>query len=151
MLMDETVTTKIGRIRSKLTEVSDESREVLSEIVDLVEYLLTADKIVPTTEVPPIDKFIQKANIKKHSDKVLFIAYYLEEYKESESFTMKDIDEAYKMARLVPPKNLSDSILKLKERGLLIDTGKKEKRKSWRLSADGISFVGSRLGEEYAI
>ena len=151
MFMNETITTKIGRIRSKLTEVSDGSREVLSELVDLIEYLVAADKIVPSSEVPPIDKFIQKANIKKHSDKVLFIAYYLEEYERFESFTMKDVDKKYKMARLVPPTNLSDSIRKLKERGLLIATGKKEKLKSWRLSADGIIFVESRLGEEDAI
>jgi preprotein translocase subunit Sss1 len=149
--MDEIITSKISRIRSKLSQVSDESREVLSEVVDLIEYLATADKIVPTVKVPTIDEFIKKAKLKKHSDKVLCIAYFLEEYKRLESFTVKDIDGAYKMARLVPPKNLSDSILKLKERGLLIEIDKKKKLKFWRLSADGIIHVKSFLDEKNVI
>jgi hypothetical protein len=146
--MDEIITTKISQIRSKLSQVSDESREVLSEVVNLIEYLAGAEKIVPAVEVPTIDEFIRKAKLKKHSDKVLCIAYFLEEREELESFTVKDIDEAYKKARFVPPKNLNDTIQKLKGRGLLIEIGKKEKLKSWRLSSDGIDYVKSLFGDK---
>jgi hypothetical protein len=93
-------------------------------------------------------EFIQKTNPKKHFDKVLCLSYHLEKYKGLESFTVKDIDDAYKTARLVPPKNLSDYLIKLKGKGLLIEIGKKEKLKSWRLSVDGMQFVESLLGEE---
>lgn len=150
MPMDEIITTKISRIRSKLSQVSDGSREVLSEVVDLIEYLIEADKTVPAVRVPTIDEFIQKSNPKKHFDKVLCLSYLLEEYKRLESFTVKDIEDAYKKARLVPPKNLSDYLIKLKGKGLLIEIGKKEKLKSWRLSVDGMKFVKSLLGEEKA-
>ena len=146
--MDEIITAKISRIRSKLSQVSDVSREVLSDVVDLIEYLIETDKVVTAVRVPTIDEFTQKTNPKKHFDKVLCLSYLLEKYKGLESFTVKDVDDAYKKARLVPPKNLSDYLIKLKGKGLLIEIGKKEKLKSWRLSVDGMKIVESLLGEE---
>lgn len=146
--MDGEIAKRLNEIRKKTYQIEETTRDVLTDILDVIEYILESEK--PITKMPTVYEFMQKLNLKSHTNKVLCLAYFLEKYKQLESFSLNDIKEAYKEARLVMPKNINDYLYKLTtKKGYLIEVGKKEdKLKSWRLSADGIKFVESLLEGE---
>ncbi len=140
---------KLDEIRKKVQQIEGITKDVLIDILELIEQIIESKEIKRDRKAPTIYEFIRKLNLKSHTNKVLCLAYFLEKYKGLKALSLNDIKDAYSDARLVMPKNISDYLSKLTKKGYLIEVGKKEdKLKSWRLSIDGINFVESMLSEE---
>ena len=145
--VDEIIS-KLNEIRKKIQQIEGTTKDVLLDILDVIENIVESREIRIKSKMPTIYEFMQKLNPKSHTNKVLCLAYFLEKYKGLEELSLNDIKDAYKDARLVMPKNISDYLSKLTKKGYLIEVGKKDKLKSWKLSVDGIKFVESLLSEE---
>lgn len=87
-------------------------------------------------------EFVRGKNPKSHGDKILVFGYYLEKLRQYESFNLEDVEKCYQDARMPKTKNFSPYITRLIRQGYLMDsTEKKDNKKAWRLTKDGIDYV----------
>lgn len=91
----------------------------------------------PKGKPPTLPEFMDGRKIKYHRHKALRAGYYLEFYKERDSFTTEDIKESYKKCGFSLPSNMSDVLKKMYSRGLLREEGEEKGIKLWSLSNTG--------------
>lgn len=122
-------------------------------------YFLTSykkEEIKPMAEKPEdkltssVFNFLKEHNISKHSERVLFMSYYLYNYRNVDPINVDDIKEMYLEARIKEPANLTDTLNKQEKKGFLMAQGTKNNLKAYRLTMNGIKFVESHLREEFA-
>lgn len=85
-----------------------------------------------------------KGNPKRHTDRVLIFCYWLHHFKKIESYNVKDIETCYLEARILQPKNLSDSLNKVQKRGFIMPVSdEKDKMKTWVITQSGEDYINS--------
>lgn len=92
-----------------------------------------------------IKEFLLEKKPKNDVQKTLIIAYYIEKYKNIESFSINDIKDYLKLAKESIPINLNDKINLNIKKGFMIETGeKKGKIKNWTLTRTGLKFIENK-------
>lgn len=94
-----------------------------------------------------VREFIQRVGAKRHADKVLAFAYYLEKYVGKSEFTAADINNLYYEAKL-DTSNTSQAIINNIRRGYMMDApGQKKKaaKKRYMLTQTGEEHVEAKL------
>jgi len=87
-----------------------------------------------------IQELYHELNPKTGLDNVLLIAYY--NYTKERSFAVKDLLESYKILLLPAPSNPSDLINKNRSKGLIMLSGKDEKKNNlFSITRKGLSYV----------
>jgi len=107
----------------------------------------TASLVRPTTgKSVSIREFIQRLDLKKHTDITLAFGYYLEKHQGVAEFTPADINNCYYDAKM-EASNTSQMIIQNIKRGFLMASKKKgEKDKNrYTLTNTGERFVESKL------
>lgn len=100
------------------------------------------EQITQTEKPMSLGEFMNRINPKSHGDKILVFGYYLEKIKGYESFNLDDIEKCYQDARLPKTKNFSPYITHLIRQGYLMDSEqKKDNKKAWKLTKNGIDYV----------
>ncbi len=136
---------KLDELKSKIEKLNEPEKYIISSIVEILESLIVghyarteiAEKITPL-------EFIKRKKLESHSNRVVGLAYYLLKYNGVDSFTVKDIERMYEEARLIPPKNFSDTISKASKKGYFIECKEKiDGLKAWKISKDGIEYIES--------
>jgi len=94
---------------------------------------------------PSLAQLLKKANLKSDVDRALIAGYYLETFKEYQSFTAAEIKDAIRDARISPPSNPSDVIAKNIRKGVMMQAGDKDGRMAYVLTTDGAEFVEEQL------
>jgi hypothetical protein len=92
-----------------------------------------------------IREFIQRLDLKKHTDISLAFGYFLEKHQGVSEFTPADINNCYYEAKL-ESSNTSQMIIQNIKRGLLMPSKKKGPGKNrYTLTSSGEKFVESKL------
>jgi hypothetical protein len=107
-----------------------------------------AAKVVPSkgaTSVGELDELatlspvemLKKSDVKKDSEKVFLLTYYLFKVKRLETFTVADLRALINEARLEEPTNLNQRLNDLVTAGRLKEADEKDGRKAYTLSTTG--------------
>lgn len=92
-----------------------------------------------------LNEFLASKNPTSHKDRALLVAYYYLHSK-NEPVTRSELDEAYTLARMRRPKNLSDSIAKCVSKGYLVDyQDRKEGNRAWQITRTGEKYIQEKL------
>jgi hypothetical protein len=97
-----------------------------------------------------IREFIQRLDLKKHTDITLAFGYYLEKHQGVAEFTPADLNNCYYEAKL-ESSNTSQMIIQNIKRGFLMTSKKKgdKDKNRYTLTSTGEKFVESKLGAAY--
>lgn len=132
-----------------------EGTEALREhVAELEERVTELENRLDGTDNPAagadLRGFVESRNPSSHTERSLYIAYYLETNREQDEFTVDDIEGAYRECRVQPAGNMSDVLGRMEEREWLLRSGKKGQTQVWRLTATALNTVeeGSKDGSE---
>jgi len=139
--------TSIAQLKKDI-EDNKPDKLVIIEIANILEIIseqISTDILKIQDKQETLISYLKNKKFTQHSDIILDIAYFMERFKHIDSFTIEDIRKMYDEARIKPPVNLSDSIAKLEKfKGFLIECKeKKDGRKAWRLSSQGLNYIES--------
>lgn len=92
-----------------------------------------------------VAQFFKKISPKTDIDRVLAAGYFLEKFKNQESFTASEILEAVRGAKISPPSNTNDSINKNIKKGYMMPSGDREGKRAFVLTSDGEETLAELL------
>lgn len=138
---------QIDQLKNEIEENKSEKEVFLKivEILNLFQKQMSDSNFKIENGSRKIIDYLSQRNFSQHSDIILDIAYYLEHFKGVKCFSVDDIRLMYEDARRTPPKNINDYLGKLeRDRSLLIECKeRKDRRKTWKLSAKGLFYIES--------
>lgn len=140
--IEETVGNYTVRVRGK------SPKEVAKQIVDTANALGVSGTTRPgaSSKAKSVTEFINSLHPKTDNDRTLCCAHYLQNYRNTESITTKDLKAAYREAKLPTSTNPSRAIDENVKRGYLAPTGKKkEGYNSFYVTSDGTEYVQAGL------
>jgi hypothetical protein len=117
--------------------------EAGKDIMELSETPALANSISRdyTNSYDSIATFLKEKSFGKEVERVLGVAYFIDQEEGVSPFTVKDIEAKYTNARITKPKNISDAINKNITKGYLCESKeKKDSLKSFYLSTSGIEW-----------
>lgn len=96
------------------------------------------------TDIEPsmaLNEFLASKKPESHIDRVLLVAYYYQ-HSRNEPTTRAELSDAYTIARMSRPQNLSDIIGKCARKGYLTEylPGKEDKR-AWQITQTGEKYL----------
>lgn len=126
--MEERVAALEGRIFDIEANVTNTSQKVGAKTLSIKEYILAKR---------PIDD----------NQKILAIAYFLEQYDGLSSFNAKDLADGFSKAKEKAPANINDRANKIiNKTGYLMEAKeKKDNLKAWLLTNSGEYFVSNNM------
>lgn len=127
---------------------NEQIQKKLLELEARIQSLEDSGKISQKTPSSAVAKslslreFMNDKSPKTANDQGLTIGYYLENTMGYKSFSGDDLKEAFRKAKIVPPRNINDMVNKNITKGYIMDAeGQKKGRKSWVLTATGENIV----------
>ena len=91
-----------------------------------------------------LSEFVKLSNVISFSNIALVIAYYNEKHNRKDWFLTSELRESFVEARIQPPVNLNDVILKAQKKGYLL-VNKTKVLFRYKLSQSGVDFVEAQL------
>ena len=105
----------------------------------------------PNDKSLSVGEFIRQLGMKKHTDIVLALGYYLEKFSGAENFTPADINSLYYDAKM-ESSNTSQMIIQNIKRGRIMEAKSKDAkakgRKSYVLTRTGEAFIEGKSSKE---
>lgn len=96
-----------------------------------------------------IKEFILQKKATRDLDKTMAVGYYLEHNRNISPFNIKDLEQLFGEAKEPLPKNINDAVNKNIEKGFIMESKeKKDKKKTWALTATGERYVENGFKEE---
>ena len=96
-----------------------------------------------------IKAFLLSKTPESYSQKILAIGYYLEKYENFSSFTAKDLEEGFRVAKEKNPSNINNLVYHIVKKGYMMETKeRKDNLKSWILTNLGEKYVENDFQEE---
>jgi hypothetical protein len=92
-----------------------------------------------------VAQFFKKLSSKTELDRVLAAGYFLEKFKDQDSFTAAEISDTIRGAKISPPRNPNDSINKNIKKGYIMPSGDKEGKMAFVLTSDGEEAIADLL------
>lgn len=112
-----------------------------------LELLFRSEK-VPSSKRISIREFLLQIRPQSDVEKSLCVAYYLEKHEGLDSFTIKEIEAAFRAAKEPVPENINYKVIKNIEKGFVMESQQKKNHlKTWNLTSSGEGYVESRLGQ----
>jgi len=148
------ITEKFITAKELVSEIGEPYQHLALEVVFrwLLDQALSPVQAMGAMGAPTIspsmtlNEFLASRNPTYHKDRALLVAYYYLHCK-NEPVTTTEIDEAYSLARMRRPKNISDIIAKCVGKGYLVDyRDGKEGNKAWQITKTGEKYVQENLG-----
>ena len=96
-------------------------------------------------KVMSIAQFFRKVSPKTDYDRVLAAGYFLEKFKNQDSFTTSEVKDTIRGAKTPPPSNTSDSINMNIKKGYILPSGDKEGKMAFVLTSDGEDAIAQLL------
>jgi len=90
-------------------------------------------------------QFFRKISPKTDVSRVLAAGYFLEKFKDQDSFTASEISETVRGAKIPPPRNTNDAINKNIKKGYIMPSGDKEGKMAFVLTSDGEETIAELL------
>ncbi|MDB5237292.1 MAG: hypothetical protein JWL88_394 [Parcubacteria group bacterium] len=124
----------------------------LAELQNRVEKLEAAigtgaERAVATRDKKHSPKeFLMDKAVKADTQKVLALAFYLEQFEGLQSFNVADIESVFRLAKEKIPANINDAVNKNITRGFMMEAEeKKDSKKAWGLTSTGERYVENEL------
>ncbi len=96
-----------------------------------------------------VKEFILQKKATRDLDKTIAVGYYLEHNRNVSPFNIKDLEQLFREAKEPLPKNINDAVNKNIEKGFTMESKeKKDKKKTWTLTATGDRYVENGFKEE---
>ncbi len=92
-----------------------------------------------------VAQFFKKVGPKTDVNRALAAGYYMERYKNEESFTAAEVYETIRAAKISPPGNPSDTIAKNVKKGYMMAAGEKDGKRAFVLTTDGEDAIAESL------
>lgn len=93
-----------------------------------------------------IKEFILQKQPKSEVEKTLVISYYLEHHRGVSPFNAKDLENGFREAKEIVPKNINLAVIGNIGKGHMMESKeKKDDLKSWTLTSTGEKFVENEL------
>lgn len=93
-------------------------------------------------------EFLMGKAAKADTQKVLALAYYLEQFEGVQSFNVADIEGVFRLAKEKLPANINDAVNKNITRGFMMEAEeKKDSKKAWGLTSTGERYVENELNK----
>lgn len=141
--MDNTIITRLDIIDNRLAAIEQR----LDSITKTHAAAVGDDVVVqPSSRPLSVAEYVFSKNPSDDNQRALVLAGYLETHKRQADFTGDELRQAFLDSRLKAPANVSDKVAKLAKKGLVMQVGEREGRKTWRLTMSGVS----QLEEGYA-
>ena len=93
-------------------------------------------------------EFIKKLSPKNQSEKAIVLAYYLEKVKGMDSFTTSDLTAVGREAKQPRFTNISDTVARQVQQGLLMGAGDKESGRAYVLTTSGEEHVETLINSK---
>jgi len=96
-----------------------------------------------------VKEFILQKQPADDIQKTLVLGYYLEHYENVSPFNVKDLERLFRESKEIVPGNINDKVNKNIDKGFIMEAKeKKDKRKSWTLTATGERSVEEGLKQD---
>jgi len=122
--------------------MSNEVEELRTQMNQLEERVNELERRLDGDVEPEVNEgireFVESLNPSSHTERALGVAYYLETYRDKETFTVSDIEDGYRECRVKPASNMSDVLGRMAERDWLLRDGKEGQTQLWRLTATAL-------------
>ena len=86
-------------------------------------------------------QFFRKTSPRTDVDRVLAAGYFLEKFKNQDSFTASEISNTVREAKISPPRNTNDAINRNIKKGYMMPSGDKEGKIAFVLTTDGEDVI----------
>lgn len=95
-----------------------------------------------------INEFLRTKMPKDDVKRALAIAYWLDYFEKVDVFNISDLEDAFRLARFVLPKNLHDKVnLNIKNGHIAENKEKKNNKKAWYVTNTGAEFVENNFSK----
>jgi len=125
---------------SEILEINNRI-EVLENKIATIENILIQNPEKKKIKSKSLSEFFIEKKPSGDIQKTLTIGYYLENYKNNDSFNVKDLEKGFKDAREKAPKNINLNIFMNAKKGYFIELEKKNGMKAYSLSNSGADFI----------
>jgi len=105
------------------------------------------DESKPTKPHSPAE-FIKKIAPKGQPDRALILGYYIEKYQNKENFSTNDLTELNRQAKQVSFTNISDTVAKQVQQGLMMGSGQDEGKRLFTLTTTGEETVENLINQK---
>jgi hypothetical protein len=129
----------------KDAQLQERIEKLESRVSELEQRLDEGD---PEPTVDGIKDFVLSLDFNSHSKNATAIGYYLEEFRDQESFATEDIREGFRECRMKEPGNLSDAMRRANDGGLIIRDGKDGHSKLYRVGIEGQKLINEGLDDD---
>jgi len=154
-----TMRVRIGESEIEVTGPSDFVEKKIAEFLEKLQQTPVVPSTGPTKAGIPstreaaqtlakgtsVAQFFKKISPKTDLDRVLAAGYFLEKFKNQDSFTASEISNTVREAKITPPSNTHDSINKNIKKGYMMPSGDKEGKMAFVLTSDGEETIAELL------
>lgn len=134
--------------------MSNSTEDLENKVEDLNQRVTELENRLSSNDQPTagtdLKGFVEQKNPSSHTERSLYIAYYLETHRGLDEFTVSDIEDAYRECRVQPAGNMSDVLGRMEDREWILRTGTEGRSQLWKLTATALKTVeeGSDNGSE---
>lgn len=149
--MAENVTLKVqvGAISVEVTGTPEYAEKKLEELIEKYGASRGTTSQSMRTQIPTNEtgkpaspsEFIKKMSPKNQSEKAIVLAYYLEKVKGMDKFTTADLTAVGRDAKQPRFTNISDTVARQVQQGLLMGAGDSESGRAYVLTTTGEEYV----------
>jgi hypothetical protein len=158
-IVNVTMRVRIGESEIEVTGPSDFVEKKIAEFVEKQKPGSVSSSPSPTKGITSsgievaqtlpkgmsVAQFFKKVSPRTDLDRVLAAGYFLEKFKNQDSFTASEVKDTIRGAKISPPVNPSDSISKNIKKGYIMPSGDKEGKMAFVLTSDGEDTVAELL------
>ncbi|HLE33815.1 MAG TPA: hypothetical protein VJB38_14515 [Bacteroidota bacterium] len=126
--------------------------EITKEIVELKKRV---DRLESMLQINPPEilgkkmsarEFLLTTKVEDSVQKTLALAYFLEKFEGLRSYSVKELERSFMIAKERVPTNTNDMINKNISKGLMMETeDKRDKKKTWCLTNAGVRYIETQM------
>jgi len=91
-------------------------------------------------------EFLLTTKVEDSVQKTLALAYFLEKFEGLRSYSVKELERSFMIAKERVPTNTNDMINKNISKGLMMETeDKRDKKKTWCLTNAGVRYIETQM------
>ena len=125
--------------------MSDSAESLEEQVEELKQRVTEIENRLDGTDQPTagatLREFVEENDPSSHTERSLYIAYYLETQRGVGEFTVGDIEDAYRECRVQPAGNMSDVLGRMEDRDWVLRAGTDGRAQLWKLTGTALNTV----------
>jgi hypothetical protein len=134
--------------------MTDSAESLENQVEELEQRVSELENRLDGTDEPTVgaglQEFVEEKNPSSHTERSLYIAYYLETQRGLDEFTVSDIEDAYRECRVQAAGNMSDVLGRMEGQNWLLRAGTEGRAQLWKLTTTALEYIegGSENGSK---